>query len=77
MRHLHACLLVIASLATIGILLLRGDAGANPPAPAAMPQATVSVAPAISTEFAPRHWAPGSVASRHDSRVAGEVAGHA
>jgi len=75
MRHLHACLLAIASLATIGILLLRGDAGANPPAPAAMPQATVSVAPAISTEFAPRHWAPGSVASRHDSRVAGEVAG--
>ncbi|MDH7452558.1 efflux RND transporter periplasmic adaptor subunit [Luteimonas composti] len=76
MRTLHACLIATASVATLGVLLLRGDAGANPPAvvPAA-PPATVSVAPAVSAEFAPRHWAPGAVASRHDSRVAGEMPG--
>lgn len=44
----------------------------SPPAP---PPAPVDVAPAVAADFAPLHWAPGSVASREDARVAAEIGG--
>lgn len=74
MRSLQACL-VAGTLAAIGLLLLKSDVDASDPAPVAAPPAVVSVAAAVRTEFAERHWAPGSVASRQDARVAGDVPG--
>lgn len=44
-------------------------------APPAPPPAPVDAATAVRAEFAPLHWAPGTVASREDARVAAEIAG--
>lgn len=79
MRPLTTSLFAAALIGTTALALLSRGTGAGAseaaPAPAPAPEAVVQVAPAVRTEFSPRHWAPGSVVSRHDSRVAGEVSG--
>ena len=59
--------------------VMRTATAPHTSAPAAMaaeaPPAIVSVAPAVRTDFAPRHWAPGSIISRRDARVASELEG--
>jgi len=76
MRTLHKTLIAAGLAAALLVPLVDFDAGASSPEqkPEA-PPAVVSVAPAVSTELAPRHWAPGSVISRHDARVASEQGG--
>ena len=75
MRTLHTCLIAAAiAAALIAAPLLLRDADASAPPPEA-PPAVVSVAPAVRTELAPRHWAPGSVISRQDAHVASEQGG--
>lgn len=59
---------VAASLASV-VLAHEADAQTTPP------PATVSVAEAVQVKFAPLHWASGSVVSREDARVAGELEG--
>lgn len=75
MRPVHTSLL--ATVLAGGLLLsqVKCSAEASPQAKPATPPAVVSVAPAVRAEFSPWHWGPGSVVSRQDSRVAGEVAG--
>jgi len=76
MRTLHKSLIALALAGVLALPLLRLDADASAPAAAPEPPpAIVSVAPAISTDFAPRHWAPGSIISRQDARVASELEG--
>ncbi|MDH5834098.1 efflux RND transporter periplasmic adaptor subunit [Luteimonas kalidii] len=77
MRPLTTSLFAAALVGTTALALLARGTGATEATPAAepAPPAVVQVAPAVRTEFAPRHWAPGSVVSRRDSRVAGEVSG--
>ncbi|KFN51054.1 efflux RND transporter periplasmic adaptor subunit [Arenimonas composti] len=58
-----------------GSVAARADAAAAPTAAPEAPPARVEVAPAVAAEFAPRHWAPGSVASRADARIAAETGG--
>ena len=74
MRTLHKTLIAAALAAVLTVPLLDLDAGASAPPPEA-PPAIVSVAAAVSTELAPRHWAPGSVISRQDAHVASEQDG--
>lgn len=53
-----------------------GDTAVAPVAAAdAPPPARVEVAKAVTAEFAPLHWSPGSVASREDARIAAETGG--
>uniref|UniRef100_UPI000B023AD2 efflux RND transporter periplasmic adaptor subunit n=1 Tax=Pseudoxanthomonas mexicana TaxID=128785 RepID=UPI000B023AD2 len=69
-------LLAIALAGVLALPLVKPDADASAPADTAdAAPAIVSVAPAVSTAFAPRHWSPGSVISRRDARVAGEQSG--
>lgn len=76
MPLLHKSLIALALAGVLALPLLRLDADASAPAPTAeAPPAIVSVAPAVRTDFAPRHWAPGSIISRRDARVAGEGEG--
>ncbi|KAF1722145.1 efflux RND transporter periplasmic adaptor subunit [Pseudoxanthomonas wuyuanensis] len=76
MRMLPKCLLAVAVTTAAAALLFDRDADASAPAkPPAPPAAIVDVAPAVATSFAPRHWAPGSVISRDDARVASEQGG--
>ena len=76
MRSLPKLLLALALAGVLALPLVKRDADASAPSgtPDA-PAAIVSVAPAVSTAFAPRHWSPGSVISRRDARVAGEQDG--
>jgi RND family efflux transporter MFP subunit len=74
MRTLHKTLIAAALAVVLTVPLLDLDAGASAPPPEA-PPAIVSVAAAVSTELAPRHWAPGSVISRQDAHVASEQDG--
>lgn len=76
MRTLHKTLIATALAGVLALPLLKLDADASAPGetPEA-PPAIVSVAPAVSTDFAPRHWAPGSIISRRDARVASEREG--
>lgn len=76
MRTLHKTLIAAGLAAALLVPLIDFDAGASTPdqQPEA-PPAIVSVAPAVSTELAPRHWAPGSVISRQDAKVASEQSG--
>lgn len=76
MRPFPKLLLAIALAGVLALPLLERDADASAPAdkPDA-PPVIVSVAPAVSTAFASRHWSPGSVISRRDARVAGEQHG--
>ena len=76
MRTLHKTLIAAGVAAMLLVPLLDFDAGASTPEKKPeMPPAVVDVAPAISTELAPRHWAPGSVISRMDAKVASEQSG--
>ena len=74
MPLLHKSLIALALAGILALPLLRLDADASAPA-AEAPPAMVSVAPAIRTDLAPRHWAPGSIISRRDARVASELEG--
>lgn len=63
----------ILRLTAFSLVALAGASIAQaPPAP---PPAQVDAAPAVRAAFAPLHWAPGTVASREDARVAAETAG--
>lgn len=75
MRMLPKFLFVLAVAGTVAALALDRDADASAPPKPATPPAIVGVAPAVATSFSPRHWAPGSVISRDDSRVASEQGG--
>lgn len=76
MRTLHKTLIVAGLAAALLVPLIDFDAGASASEqPPQAPPAVVGVAPAVSTELAPRHWAPGSVISRQDARVASEQGG--
>ncbi|MBX3724498.1 MAG: efflux RND transporter periplasmic adaptor subunit [Xanthomonadales bacterium] len=74
MRTVHKVLILSALTGAVALSFTRCDVTASTPPPGP-PAATVSVAPAIDVAFSPRHWAPGSVISRRDARVAGEQAG--
>ena len=56
-------------------LVFAAAAPAQSPTATAPPPAVVDVAPAVKAEFAPLYWAPASVASREDARVAAEAGG--
>jgi RND family efflux transporter MFP subunit len=77
MRILHKSLLasIVVAVLLVPAFVLDFDADASAPAEPQAPPAVVSVAAAVSTTLAPRHWAPGSVISRHDARVASEQSG--
>lgn len=75
MRTLHKTLIAAALAAVLVLPTIDFDADASTPAKPEQPPAVVSVAPAVSAELAPRHWAPGSVISRRDARVASEESG--
>ena len=59
----------------IAALAFAAAAPAQSPSTPAPPPAVVDVAPAVKVDFAPLHWAPASVASREDARVAAETGG--
>lgn len=75
MRPLPKLLIALALAGVLALPLVKRNAEASAPAAEAPPPAIVSVAPAVSTAFAPRQWSPGSVISRRDARVAGEQTG--
>lgn len=62
-------------VAIAGAFSTRATAQDPAPAPPGPPPAPVSVAEARSTQLAPLLWAPGSVMSREDARVASEQDG--
>lgn len=76
MRTLHKSLIAAGLAAVLIVPLFHWDVDASAPdAKPEAPPAVVGVAPAVTTELAPRHWAPGSVISRQDARVASEQDG--
>ena len=68
--------LALALVPALVVPLIQWDVDANTPerTPEA-PPAVVGVATAVTAELAPTHWAPGSVISRQDARVASEQGG--
>ncbi|MET3931039.1 RND family efflux transporter MFP subunit [Lysobacter sp. OAE881] len=68
-------ILVLALVPVLLVPLIRWEVEATPPAKPATPPAVVGVANAVTTELAPMHWAPGSVISRRDAKVASEQDG--
>ena len=68
-------ILVLALVPVLLVPLIRWEVEATPPAKPATPPAVVGVASAVTTELAPVHWAPGSVISRRDAKVASEQDG--
>lgn len=62
-----------AALASMLALVVAG--AANGQGTAAPPPATVSVASATESDFAPVQWVPGTVVSREDARIASEQGG--
>jgi RND family efflux transporter MFP subunit len=68
-------LFVLVAAGTVAAFALDRDADASAPPKPATPPVIVGVASAVATSFSPRHWAPGSVISREDARVAGEQGG--
>ncbi|WP_296282466.1 efflux RND transporter periplasmic adaptor subunit [Pseudoxanthomonas sp.] len=75
MRPLPKLLLASALAGVLVLPWMKREAEASAPPDEASPPAIVSVAPAVSTAFAPHQWSPGSVISRRDARVAGEQTG--
>ena len=75
MRPLPKLLLASALAGVLVLPWMKREAEVSAPADEASPAAIVSVAPAVSTAFAPHQWSPGSVISRRDARVAGEQTG--
>lgn len=74
---LSRSLVAVALTAALVLPFVDFEADASAPAAPDAPPAVVSVAPAVSTRLAPRHWAPGSVISRQDAKVASEQSGRA
>ncbi|KFL37157.1 efflux RND transporter periplasmic adaptor subunit [Arenimonas donghaensis] len=74
-RPLRLPLLVLAAAATATALLLPLRTQSQDQAAPEPPPAPVDVAAAVELAFAPLHWAPASVASREDARVAAEIGG--
>ncbi|WP_206861199.1 efflux RND transporter periplasmic adaptor subunit [Lysobacter changpingensis] len=68
-------ILLLALVPVLLVPLIRWDADATPPEKPDEPPAVVGVANAVTTELAPVHWAPGSVISRRDAKVASEQDG--
>ena len=68
-------ILLLALVPVLLVPLIRWDADATPPAKPDAPPAVVGVANAVTAELAPVHWAPGSVISRRDAKVASEQDG--
>jgi len=68
-------ILLLALVPVLLVPLIKWDADATPPAKPAAAPAVVGVANAVTTELAPVHWAPGSVISRRDAKVASEQDG--
>jgi len=68
-------ILLLALIPVLLVPLIKWDADATPPAKPDAPPAVVGVANAVTTELAPVHWAPGSVISRRDAKVASEQDG--
>jgi len=68
-------ILLLALVPVLLVPLVKWDADATPPAKPDAPPAVVGVANAVTTELAPVHWAPGSVISRRDAKVASEQDG--
>jgi hypothetical protein len=78
MRTLHKSLIAVAMAAVLVVPLLDFDgASATAPEKEQAPPAIVGVANAVTTQLAPVHWAPGSVISRRDAKVASDQDGHA
>jgi RND family efflux transporter MFP subunit len=77
MSNLRRLVLAAAiACACAAVAFAQSGGGASTPAAApAPPPAQVEVAAAVSAEFAPLHWSPGSVASREDARIAAEAGG--
>lgn len=75
MRTLHKSLIVAALAGVLVVPLIHWDVDASAPAKPETPPAVVGVANAVNAQLAPRHWAPGSVISRQDARVASEQDG--
>lgn len=81
-RRLLLAAAIVAAAGTVSFALYGpgadaeaavADAGVAPAA--APPPVRVEVAPAVTAQFAPLHWSPGSVASREDARIAAETSG--
>jgi len=68
-------ILLLALVPVLLVPLIKWDAEATPPKKPDAPPAVVGVANAVTTELAPVHWAPGSVISRRDAKVASEQEG--
>jgi len=68
-------ILLLALVPVLLVPLVKWDADATPPAKPDAPPAVVGVANAVTTQLAPVHWAPGSVISRRDAKVASEQDG--
>lgn len=75
MRTLHKSLIVAALAGVLVVPLIHWDVDASAPEKPEAPPAVVGVARAVATQLAPRHWAPGSVISRQDAKVASEQDG--
>lgn len=75
LRWLTLALASALTVAAAGALVPRAEAQDAEPAPQGPPPAPVSIASATSAQFAPLLWAPGSVVSREDARVASEQDG--
>ncbi len=69
MPHVHRSVLLLIAAAVCTPVVAQAPEAEGPP------PAAVSVATAIHADFAPLRWTPGSVTSREDARVAGEIGG--
>ena len=74
-RFLSVAVAAALSIAIAGALSPTAVAQAPATAPAGPPPAPVSVATAETAQFAPLLWAPASVVSREDARIASEQDG--
>src|SRR5688572_1497045 len=74
-RLLSLAVAAALSVAAVGAYVPRAAAQTAAPAPQGPPPAPVTIANATSAQFAPLLWAPGSVVSREDARVASEQDG--
>jgi RND family efflux transporter MFP subunit len=74
-RFLSAAVAAALAVAIAGAFSASATAQDPEPAPQGPPPAPVSIAEARSTQLAPLLWAPGSVMSREDARVATEQDG--
>jgi RND family efflux transporter MFP subunit len=67
--------IAVAIVPVLIVPLIKWDVDATTPDKPETPPAVVGVANAVTTDLAPVHWAPGSVISRQDAKVASEQDG--